>query len=141
MKTLLCLRQSFAVLGEIQKSRNLIWLQADDRLLVKLGHRDQGRNIPADLFGLIEILIHAANGGKLARFPTLIIGINLAVFGIVSGPVKKLLQIHLLNLIQYRDRKIRDLHFGKLAVVFMHVFEKDAKIVGIGEPCPCAGIL
>ena len=23
----------------------------------------------------------------------------------------------------------------------MHVFEKDAKIVGIGESCPCAGIL
>ena len=66
MKTLLCLRQSFAVLGEIQKSRNLIWLQADDRLLVKLGHRDQGRNIPADLLGLIEILVHTANGGKLA---------------------------------------------------------------------------
>ena len=132
----LCLRQPRAVLHLIQEPCHLVRLQPDDRLGVALGHGNEGRHILFDQLRCIEVAVHAAQGRQLARFPAVIIGVDLSLFFIIRAVFQEVLDVLLFNAVQHGQREIMNFHFRKDRVVLVHIFEENPEVIGIGKPRP-----
>ena len=139
MEAQLGLGQALAVLGQIQKLRDFLRVQADNGFFMPFGDRYQGSHILFDQFTLIEVTEHASERGQLAGLAAFVIGIDTAVLFIIAQILHIFFNIIFADVIEEADFIGSDRHGMQRRIVFMKKLKKDPQVIGIAQPCPGGG--
>ena len=102
---------------------------------MKLRHKDKGRRICPDLFVLEKIVVQGAQGRKLSALSPFIVCIFVSFFLIIGKVLHIFFNIAFCDLIQNRQGKFGDFHFGKRRISAVQKFKKHSQIVGVGKAC------
>ena len=125
MKPFLAFCQLVSILHFIQQESHLVSVQTDNFLLVKFGHRNQGRRVFFYQFRLKKIIIKASQRSEFTGFPPFLIGNFPVIFLIIGYVFQIFFNIFPPDAVQNRKREILDFHLLAIAVIFFHILKEN----------------